>query len=143
MNTFPPQQANTLENLNVYEIPEVENPMATDLQSLPAVVQEWKRIHDEMEQYSQQVRERKKKIKTLETIIMHTMKKFNIGALDLKSSGGRILYKKQEKKANIPPKNLKNILTEHFQDERTAQEAVEFIETKREPVTKEKIAFEK
>lgn len=139
---IPPQNTN-IENLNVYEIPEVENPMATDLNSLPAVVQEWKRIHDEMEQYSQQVRERKKRIKTLETIIMQTMKKFNIGALDLKSSGGRILYKRKESKTNIPQKNLKTILTEHFQDERTAQEAVEFIETKREPVTKENIKFEK
>jgi len=71
------------------------------------------------------------------------MKQQNLGALDLKSSGGRILYAKKQRKSGLNEKVIQKLLTEHLKDETKAAEAVKYLKDKREAVVKEKLAYEK
>ena len=114
-----------------------------DVQNLATIVSEWRRNHDEIAQQKQQIREKVKRVKILEAIIMNIMKQQNMGAIDLKSSGGRILYEKQERKSGLSTKTLQKLLTEHLKDESKAAEAVKYLTEHRDAVTKEKLAYEK
>ncbi len=114
-----------------------------DTQNLATVVAEWRRIYEEIATHKQQVSEKKKRVKVLESIIMQIMKQQNLGALDLKSSGGRILYEKKESKAGLNAKSLQKLLSEHLKDESKAAEALKYINEHREATTKEKLAYEK
>lgn len=114
-----------------------------DVQNLATIVSEWRRNHDEISQQKQQIREKVKRVKVLEAIIMNIMKQQNMGAIDLKSSGGRILYEKQERKSGLSSKTLQKLLTEHLKDETKAAEAVKYLTEHRDAVTKEKLAYEK
>jgi histone H3/H4 len=114
-----------------------------DTQNLATVVTEWRRIHEEIAQHKQQASEKNKRAKVLESIIMNIMKQQNLGALDLKNSGGRILYEKQQRKSGLNTKNIQKLLTEHLKDEVKAAEAVKYMTEHREAVTKEKLAYEK
>jgi hypothetical protein len=95
--------------------PEGINPLTVlpqdgDTDSLPTAIQEWRRVNDEIASFKQQIRERNKKAKALETFIMGIMKRYNIGALDLKSSNGRVLYKKSKRSTAISGKNMEKLL---------------------------------
>ena len=114
-----------------------------DTQNLSLVVTEWRRICDEISQHKQQASEKGKRVKVLEGIIMNIMKQQNLGALDLKSSGARILYQKKEGKSGLNGKVLQKLLTEHLKDEAKATEALKYINEHREATTKEKLAYEK
>jgi len=114
-----------------------------DTTNLATIVTEWRRIHDEITQLKQQASEKTKRAKILEAIIMNIMKQQNVGALDLKSSGGRILYNKKEKKSGLNGKVIQKLLTEHLKDETKAAEAVKYLTEHREAVTQEKLAYEK
>jgi len=114
-----------------------------DTANLTTIVSEWRRIHDEIGQLKQQASEKSKRAKVLETIIMNIMKQQNLGALDLKSSGGRILYAKQQRKTGLNGKVIQKLLTEHMKDETKAAEAMKYLTEHREAVTKEKLAYEK
>jgi hypothetical protein len=116
---------------------------AVDTQNLATVVMEWRRIHEEIAQHKQQASEKNKRAKVLEGIIMNIMKQQNLGALDLKNSGGRILYEKQKRKSGLNTKNIQKLLTEHMKDEVKAAEAVKYMTEHREEVEKEKLAYEK
>ena len=110
--------------------------------NLGTVVTEWRRINDEISQHRQQASEKTKRAKVLEGLIMNIMKQQNLGALDLKNSGGRILYEKQQRKTGLNPKVIQKLLTEHMKDETKAAEALKYINEHREAVTKEKLAYE-
>jgi hypothetical protein len=114
-----------------------------DTQNLATIVGEWRRIHEEIGQARQQVSEKTKRAKILEAIILNIMKQQNLGALDLKSSGGRILYEKQQRKGGLNAKNLQKLLTEHLKDEQKAAEAVKYLSEHREARVTEKLAYEK
>ena len=114
-----------------------------DTQNLATIVSEWRRMCDEISVQKQQMSEKTKKIKVLEGIILNIMKQKNLGALDLKASGGRILYQKKEGKSGLNVKSLQKLLTEHLKDESKAAEALKYINEHREATTKEKLAYEK
>jgi len=114
-----------------------------DMNNLSTVVQEWRRIQDEMSQHREQIREKQKRVKILETIILGIMKQNNIGALDLKSSSSRILYKKKSSKETLAPKTLQKLLTEHLKDEKMATDALKYIEENRKTSVKEALQLEK
>jgi hypothetical protein len=116
-----------------------ENEMAT----LSHSIIEWRRLKDESEDFRQQLKERSKKMKALEEVILRVMKNHNIGALDLKSSGGRVLYKKQKRQAGLGQKNLVKLMSEGLQSEEKANELFKYIQEHREVLTKESIAYEK
>jgi hypothetical protein len=114
-----------------------------DTQNLATIVTEWRRVHEEIAQHRQQASEKTKRAKVLEGIIMNIMKQQNLGALDLKSSGGRILYEKQQKKIGLNTKVIQKLLSEHLKDETKAADAVKYLSEHRDAVTKEKLAYEK
>jgi len=115
----------------------------TDLTNLGTIVQEWRRIHEEISDLKQQAREKSKRVKVLEEIVMKTMKVNNIGALDLKNSGGRILYNKRQSKEGLNPKVIQELLTAHMKSEEKAAEAIKYISENRKSKTREGLLYEK
>ena len=91
----------------------------------------------------ERISEQDKQCAVMEQMIMGTMKKHSIGALDLKSSGARVLYKKRSLKAPINKKDMEKHLTEHLKSEDAAKKLIEFLATKRETKVKEALIYEK
>jgi hypothetical protein len=114
-----------------------------DMTALPNAILEWRKIHSSMEELRHEMREKKKQASVLEEYILRIMKKNNIGALDLKNTGGRILYKKVNRSVGISGKNLEKLATEHFKDESKAQDFIKFLNEKKEKVVAESLAYEK
>jgi hypothetical protein len=114
-----------------------------DTSNLGTIVQEWRRLETEICEHKQMVREKVKQLKVLEGIIMNIMKQNAIGALNLQSSGGRILYKQSNTKEALAPKTLERLLTEHFQSAEKAAEALRFIQEHRSLKTTAKIKYER
>lgn len=113
-----------------------------DLQILPQMITAWKQVQSESNALNQQLREKKTRQKALEEVILRVMKKHQIGALDLKASNGRLLYKKHQKKGSLTQKILHDILSEHLNSEEAATKAIEFIDEKRGTKTSETLTFE-
>ena len=118
-------------------------PQDNDMVTLTHSIVEWRRLKEESDSYKQQLKERSKKMKVLEEVILRVMKSNNIGALDLKSSGGRVLYKKQKRQAGLGQKNMMVLMAAALQSEAKATEVMKYIQEHREVVTKESIAYEK
>lgn len=116
---------------------------AQELQTLKQVITAWRETEREVSDLSSQVREKKKKQKALEEMILRIMKKHNIGALDLKGSGGRLLYRRQTTKATLNPKTLSALLSEHLKSEAAAVEALKFIQEHRGARVRESLLYEK
>jgi hypothetical protein len=119
--------------------PQQENEMAT----LTHAIIEWRRMKEICDDARQQLRENTKTMKGVEEIILRIMKNHNIGALDLKSSGGRVLYKKQKRQAGLGQKNMVKLISEHLKSEEKANDLMKFIQDNRPTVVKESIAYEK
>ena len=115
----------------------------SELQQLPQLITAWKKLREETANFKEQMRERKVRMKALEEVIMRAMKRNSIGALDLKQSGGRLLYKKRESKGSLSQKSLHEFLAEHLKSPDAATKAVEFISEKRGKKTMEVLSFEK
>ena len=120
----------------------VQQPSGEELSQLPQMITAWKEVQAETSKLKEQLRERKVRQKALEEVILRTMKKHNIGALDLKASNGRLLYRKRQAKGPLGQKNLEGILSEFFKSEEQAKKAVEFIDEKRGKKTTEVLTFE-
>lgn len=120
-----------------------QQPSGSEMAQLSQAIQEWKRLHDELTELRQETREKGKRVKVLEDVIMRIMKKNNIGALDLKTTGGRLLYKRKAAKTGLNPKTLLKSLTDHLKSETKAAEAVTFITNNRESKVRESIVYEK
>ena len=118
-------------------------PHDNDMVTLTHSVIEWRRLKEENDTFRQQLKERSKKMKILEEVILRVMKSNNIGALDLKSSGGRVLYKKQKRQAGLGQKNMMTLMASGLQSEAKAAELMKYIQEHREVLTKESIAYEK
>ena len=118
-------------------------PHENEMSTLTHSIIEWRRIKDESEEFRQQLKERSKKMKALEDVILRVMKNHNIGALDLKSSGGRVLFKKSKRQAGLGQKNLVKLMSEGLQSEEKANDLMKYIQEHREVLTKESIAYEK
>ena len=130
--------ANTLEQTD--NLPIIQ-PKENELMNLTHAVVEWRKLQDEVTELRHAMSERRKKLKALEEIILRIMKNHNIGALDLKNSGGRVLYKKKKAKSGLGEKALTGLMTQFFNSESRAQEALKFIEEHREVVTREGLSF--
>jgi hypothetical protein len=120
-----------------------QTPSQSEMAQLSTAIQEWKRVHDELVEIRQDMREKGKRVKVLESVIMQIMKKNNIGALDLRSSGGRLLYKKKASKTGFSPKTLMKLLSDHFKSETKAAEVLTYITKNRESKVRELLAYEK
>jgi hypothetical protein len=114
-----------------------------ELQNLRQIIVTWRDIEGEVSTLSAQIREKNKRKKALEEMILRIMKKYNIGALDLKGSGGRLLYRKQTTKATLNPKVLTGLLATHLKSETAAAEAIKYINENREARPRESLLYEK
>jgi len=114
-----------------------------ELQNLRQIIVTWREIEGEVSTLSAQIREKNKRKKALEEMILRIMKKYNIGALDLKGSGGRLLYRKQTTKATLNPKTLTGLLAGHLKSETAAAEAIKYIVENREARPRESLLYEK
>jgi hypothetical protein len=120
----------------------VQQPTGDDLPQLPQMISAWKEVQAETSKLKEQLRERKVRQKALEEVILRTMKKHNIGALDLKASNGRLLYRKKQTKGSLSQKNLEGMLGEFLKSDEHARKAIEFIDEKRGKKTSEVLTFE-
>lgn len=118
-------------------------PQQNEMSTLTNSIIEWRRLKDESTELKQQAREMGKKMKVLEESIVRIMKNHNIGALDLKSSGGRVLFKKQKRQAGLGQKNMIKLIAEHLKSEEKANELMKYVQEHREVVMKESIHYEK
>jgi hypothetical protein len=114
-----------------------------ELQTLRQIITTWREVESEVSTLNAQVREKKKRQKALEEMVMRIMKKHNIGALDLKGSGGRLLYRRQTTKAALNPKVLTGLLATHLKSETAAAEAIKYIGEHRESRVRESLLYEK
>lgn len=114
-----------------------------ELQSLKEIIISWRQIESEVSELNSQMREKKKKQKTLEEMILRIMKKHSLGALDLKGSGGRLLYRRQTTKGTLNVKTITEMLSQHLKSETAAAEAVDFINKNRGAKVRESIQYEK
>ena len=119
-----------------------DHPPALDAANFATIVAEWKKLQDEYINYRQAMNEKAKRMKVLEAIIMSTMRTNSLGALNLNSSGGRILYKKSTSKESLAPKTLERLLGEHFKDQGKVAETMKFINENRGSKVREAIKFE-
>lgn len=118
-------------------------PSMSEMAQLSDAIQEWRRINTELIEMKQTVKERTKRVKILEEIIMRIMKKNNIQALTMKSSKGRLLYSKKKRPGSLSQKNMAKLLTDHFGSETKAAELLAFLSTNRGTKVAEKLEFEK
>jgi hypothetical protein len=114
-----------------------------ELATLPQIIKTWRELNKEVSTLKEQVREKNKRLKALDEMILRIMKKHNIGALDLKESGGRILYRRSSSKTGLGPKNLMALLSQHLKSEQAASDALKFITDHRESKVRESILYEK
>ena len=123
--------------------PEVTQTPEQEMQTLKEIIMAWRDIETDLSTLNSQVREKRKKQKTMEEIILRIMKKNNIGALDLKGSGGRLLYRRQTSKGTLNVKTLTDLLTVHLKSEAAAGEALKFINDNRGAKVRESLMYEK
>lgn len=117
-------------------------PQENDLATLTYSIIEWRRLKVENDAVRDAVRERTKKMKALEEIIVKVMKNHNIGALDLKNSGGRVLFNKQKRQVGLSQKTMAKLVSEHLQSDEAALELMKYIQEHREVKIVESIRYE-
>ena len=118
-------------------------PLETELQQLPQVITAWRKLRDESIDLKEQIRERKIRMKALEGVILRTMKSNSIGALDLKQSNARLLFKNKETKGPLSQKSLQEHLGEFLKSTEEATQAMAYINEKRGVKKLETLSFEK
>jgi hypothetical protein len=114
-----------------------------ELQNLRQIIVTWRALEGEVSELGAQLREKRKRMKALEEMILRIMKKYTIGALDLKGYGGRLLYRKQSSKATLNPKVLTALLAKHLKSEEAAAAAIKYITENREATVRESLLYEK
>ena len=130
---------------------ETDQVESVDLKTLPNLLTEWKKIQeekskllDEKKKVSERIREQDKRAEALQGMILSIMKKNSIGALDMKSSNARALYKKRVIKSPLGIKEMKKYFSEHFkEDPEKGKKLLEFLDTKRDTTIKESLVYEK
>ena len=70
------------------------------------------------------------------------MKRNKIGALDLKNTGGRILYRRKTSKESLGNKNIQRLLAEHLKSETKAAEVMKYFDEHRGSKVKESLLYE-
>lgn len=121
----------------------VAAPQENDMSTLTHSIIEWRHLKEKCDEARHILRENSKIMKINEDVILRIMKEHNIGALDLKNSGGRVLYKKQKRQLGLGQKNMVKLMAEHLKSEEKASELMKYIQDHREVVTTDKIAYEK
>jgi Family of unknown function (DUF5760) len=114
-----------------------------EMQNLSDTIKNWRELNKEVTTLNEQIREKKKRMKAMDEMILRVMKKNNIGALDLKESGGRLLYRRAASKAGLTPKNLMALLSQHMKSDQAAADALKYINEHRDTKVRESLLYEK
>ena len=138
-------KSNTANKVENTLTPEEQQKAQQELSQLSNIIKEWKQTAEEVKILNEAMREKRKKVKVQEEMILRIMKKHNIGALDLKGSGGRILYRRSTTKGGMNDKLLFGLLAQHMKSETAAADAIKFITEQRNATakTKESLLYEK
>lgn len=123
-------------------IPVLDPTAEQELAQLPTIIQVWKQLKEEIVNLEQQRKEKKARMKAMEEMIMRLMKKHEIGALDLKSSGGRLVYHTQQAKAGLAQGTLLKLLADHMTSEEKAKQAMQYINEHRDTKIRERLKYE-
>jgi predicted GNAT family N-acyltransferase len=118
-------------------------PQENELTTLTHSIIEWRKLKEANDSLRIQMREINKKMKALEDIILRVMKSHNIGALDLKNSGGRVLFKKSKRQAGLGQKNMEKLITDYLQSEEKARALMTYVQEHREVIFMVSIHYEK
>jgi hypothetical protein len=123
----------------------LEQPLTTEqeLQTLKTLIKTWRELEDESADLRTQIREKTKRQKAMEEMILRIMKKHNIGALDLKGSGARLLYRRSTTKETLNVKTLTGLLSQHLKSETAAADAIKYITEHRGSKIRESLFYEK
>jgi hypothetical protein len=113
-----------------------------ELQTLTQLIRTWKELESESREMRNELREKTKQQKALSEMILRIMKKHNIGALDLKESGARLLYRRTMSKETLNIKNLTDLLTAALGATDAAEKAVQYITEHRGSKVREKLLYE-
>lgn len=122
-----------------------------EFKNLPNLLTEWKKIQEEKQnligekkKINERISEQDKRAEAMQKMILSIMKKNSIGALDLKSSNARALFKKRVIKSPLGQKELKKYFSEHFkEDPEKGKKLLDFLDGKRETTIRESLVYEK
>ena len=118
-------------------------PQENDMATLSSAIVEWRRISDECSNLKEQLKERGKKIKVLQEVIVRIMKNHNVAALDLKNTGGRVVTKQRKSQSGLTPKTLQQTLATYLKSEEEAKKVLEYIQSQRSISTRDALIYEK
>lgn len=117
-------------------------PNQEEITALSQTLRQWYASFDAIEKAKQNIKEETARMKTLESMVVSMMRNHAIGALDMSSTGGRVIYKKDKRIAPVSKKDMFSILAEHQQSEEKAKEILDFIDQHKTVVWKESLSFE-
>jgi hypothetical protein len=117
-------------------------PNQDEINVLSQTLRQWYSSFDAIEKAKQNIKEETARMKTLESMVVNMMRNHAIGALDMSSTGGRVIYKKDKRIAPVSKKDMFSILAEHQNSEDKAREILEFIDKHKTVVWKESLSFE-
>jgi ferritin-like metal-binding protein YciE len=138
MSQLPPARIETI----VEQPQQANDGNPADLTSLPNLIKTWKALQDETKEIQSSIREKKTRMKALEEMILQSMKRNNIGALDLNKTGGRVLYRRKNAKESLGQKNMAKLLGEALKSEQKAADALKYIDEHRGSKVKESLIYE-
>jgi hypothetical protein len=117
-------------------------PNQEEVSLLSQTLRQWYTSYENIEKAKQSIREETARMKTLENMVVTMMKSHAIGALDMASTGGRVLYKKDKRAAPVSKTQMFSILTEHQQSDEKAREIMEYIDKHKTIVWRESLSYE-
>ena len=111
------------------------------IQQLPALIKEWMNTEDELKTLGAEVREKRKRVKTVRQMIMSIMKGKQIGRLNI--SAGAVTARSKNTKAPLTKKFIVGALTDFFKgDAAKAAACAAFLEEHRPLKTVDSLSLE-
>lgn len=117
-------------------------PNQEEINTLSQTLRQWYSSFEAIEKAKQNIKEETARMKTLESLIVSMMRNHAIGALDMSSTGGRVVYKKDKRIAPVSKKDMLTLLAEHQQSDEKAREIMDFIDQHKTIVWRESLSYE-
>lgn len=95
--------------------------MEIQQQSLPGLIKEWITTEDDLRSLSAEIREKRKRVKLVKSLIMGIMKTGKIGRLNI--SAGAVTARTKNSKAPMTKKYIVEALTDFFKGNKEQAEA--------------------
>ncbi len=111
------------------------------VQQLPLLIKEWMATEDDLRALSAEIREKRKRVKTVRDMIMRIMKGNKVGRLNI--SAGAVTTKSRNTKAPLTKKYIADALTEFFDGDRAKADAcAKFLDERRPLKTTENLTLD-